>query len=83
MVKIVNIMIMRGNMGKKNGINVHVLMEIKNIIAHLAKNSSDLDRNIVFRLKIDIIIMRGNMGKRNGVNVFTFWWRSTTLFVFV
>ena len=62
-------MIMRGNMGKKNGINVHVLMEIKNIIAHLAKNSSDLDRNIVFRLKIDIIIMRGNMGKRNGVNV--------------
>jgi len=58
-------------------------MEIKNVIAHLAKSSSDLDRNIVFRLKIDIIIMRGNMGKRNGVNVFTFWWRSTTLFVFV
>ena len=83
MVKIVNIMIMRGNMGKKNGINVHVLMEIKNIIARLAKNSSHLDRNIVLRLKIDIIIMRGNMGKRNGVNVFTFWWRSTTLFVFV
>ena len=56
-------------MGKKNCMNIHVLMEMKNVIAHLAKSSSHLDRNVVLRLKIDIIIMRGNMGKRNGVNV--------------
>ena len=113
-IKLVDIIIMWGNMGKRNGMNVHVLMEMKNSITHftltgtwcwgwgskeqslclhMANSSSDLDRNIMLRLKIDIIIMRGNMGKRTSsqegtweremVWMFLFWWRSKTLFAFI
>jgi len=34
-VKLDNIIIMRENMGKRNGVNVHVLMEMKNAFTQL------------------------------------------------